>query len=433
MNAFVKASVCWCVLLAGVHVQAQNDTIPLSSVQVEEIFIKQNLQLIVGKLDIDKADAAILQAKLWPNPTFTLDQVNFWATDAQRQGVDEVIPPISGSFGKNLEFGVGIDQLIRMGGKRRKLVGMEKVSKEMAMQYYEELLRSLKVELRSACATLRYSQQYGKLLNGQQQQLEALIANYRSQTAQGNVSQTQLLRLQAALLEVQSERNEVQKEINQQQKDLRVLLNISTPVYIQLTGEGSATVAPRDLSFGKLSDMAATQRPDLKRATLQTDYYQKSIRYEKAQRVPDLTFHASYDRGGNCMLNFIGFGVSVDLPFFDRNQGGIKSARIAHTQSLAEAGQKQTEVLNEVMQAMDNYRMAYEFDSRIAREFISDLEKMQESYARNLVSRNISVVEFLDFFDAYKENKRTMLVARRDACICYEELQYAVGAELPVE
>ncbi len=430
MNAFIKVFVPVYMLFFSMYTSAQTDTIRLSSEQVEDVFIKQNLQLIAEKLNVDKADAAIIQAKLWPNPTLTIDQVNFWSTNSQRQGVDEVIPPFSGTFGKNLEFGLGIDQVILMGGKRGKLVDMEKISKDMSVRYFEELVCNLKAELRSVCAELRYAQQYFHVLDNQQIKLMALIGNYREQAKQGNISQNQLLRLQAALLEVQSELNDVQKEMNLQQKNVRTLLNISTPVYIFLTDEGKKLVSPEELSFGQLSDLATTMRPDLKRVTLQTDYFKKSIRYEKSQRIPDITLHASYDRGGNCMLDFVGFGVSVDLPFFNRNQGAVKAAEVGHKQSLLEVEQMQNTIFNEVIQALDNYRTAYLFSHRISDEFIFNLEEIQESYTRNFVNKNIGIVEFLDFFDTYKENKRTMLAAQKNARVCFEELQLAVGTEI---
>ena len=79
---------------------------------------------------------------------------------------------------------------------------------------------------------------------------------------------------------------------------------------------------------------------------------------------------------------------------------------------------------------MQNYTLAYEFNRQIADEFISDLDEMLESYIRNFTDRNIGIVEFLDFFEAWKDNKRTALEAKKEVKISFQELQYAVGAEL---
>jgi cobalt-zinc-cadmium efflux system outer membrane protein len=198
-----------------------------------------------------------------------------------------------------------------------------------------------------------------------------------------------------------------------------------------LTASEDADVKPpEDFVVTRLLEQAAVSRPDLKKAVLDTDFSGKSLQYEKARRTPGLTLNASYDRAGGVMNNFVGFGAAIDLPFFDRNRGAIKAAQISLRQSQAIAEQKHLEVCNEVVHAMQNYILAYDFNRQINREFIANLDEMMESYTRNFVDKNIGIVEFLDFFDAWTENKRTMLSARKNVTISFEELQYAVGTEL---
>ena len=430
MNVFIKSLVCAGMALICRCVSAQTDTIYVSTAQAEDLFIRQNLQLIAEKLNIDMADAAIMQAKLWPNPTLSIQDVNLWTTAEQRDGGDEIIPPLFGSFARNTQFSVGLEQVVVMGGKRRRLVEMERVTRDIAVQYFEELLRSLKVELRNACAEMLYMQEYRKVLENQRAKLDMLIGNYRNQVAQGNVSQSEMLRLQASLLEVRSEINDLQRDINQQQKDLKVLLNLSIPLYIVMVATDLNPKSPDGLPYGKLIEWADASRPDLKEAMFQKDYFEKSLRYEKSQRTPDLTLSAVYDRAGGVVNNFVGFGASIDLPFFDRNQGNIKAAQIGIRQSQTLAEHKQLEVHSEVIHAMQNYTLAYDFNRQITGEFIANLDEMQENYTRNFISKNIGIVEFLDFFEAYKENKRTMLSAQKDVKVSFEELQYAVGTEL---
>ena len=440
MNIFIKTLVCAGVTLISRCVTAQTDTIYITSAQAEDLFIRQNLLLIAERLNIDIADAAIMQAKLWPNPTLSIEDVNLWSTEEHRDEMAGIIP--SGAIAPNTQFAVGIEQVIVTGGKRRKLVEMEQVSRDIAVQYFEELLRSLKVELRNACAEMLYLQEYRIVLEKQRTNLDALIGNYRNQAAQGNISRSELLRLQASLLGIRSEINELQREMNQQQRDLKTLLNISTPSHIVLTAteaplphqrgelDNIIVKSPSELSLGNLFELAELNRPDLKEAMFQKDYFEKSLRYERAQRTPDLALSAVYDRAGGVSRNYVGFGVSMDLSFFDRNQGNIKAAQISITQSQTFVEQKQLEVRNEVIHAMQNYTLAFDFNRQITGNFISELDEMLESYTRNFINRNIGIVEFLDFFEAYKENKRTALEAQRDVKISFEELQYAVGKEI---
>ena len=187
MNIRVKVFVLAFMLLSGVGVSAQSDTVYMSAAQAEELFLRRNLQLIAEKLNIDKAAAAIVQARLWQNPNFSFDGLNLWTSKAQRQGEDEIVPPLFGSFARNTTFAVGVEQMIQLAGKRRKLIALEQLSKDMAEQYFEELLRSLKVELRNACNDLLYMQEYRTTLESQMQTLNRLVANQRAQIEQGNL------------------------------------------------------------------------------------------------------------------------------------------------------------------------------------------------------------------------------------------------------
>jgi len=431
MNVFIKSLVCAGVfLLVCKNVTAQTDTIHISMAQAEDFFIRQNLELIAERLNIDIAEAEIMQARLWPNPTLIIEEVNFWVTENQRDGEDELVPPLFGSFGRDRQFVVGIEQVILLGGKRRKLVDVERVSRDIAVLHFEELLRSLKVELRNICAEMLFLQEYRKVLEMQRTNLETLIVNQRNQVAQGNVSQSELMRLQASLLEIRSEINELQREMNEQQRELKVLLNISAPVHIVITASERNIKSPTELSFDNLIDLADRHRPDLMETRAQRRFYEKSLRYERAHRIPDLELSVMFNRADGIVPNFLGFGVSMDLPIFDRNQGNIRAAQISVQQSETLIEHKQLEVFNEIREALQNYILAYDFNRQIAEDFIFDLDGMLENYTRNFIQRNIGILEFLDFFEAYRENKHIILEAQRDVKISFEELQYAVGTEL---
>lgn len=403
----------------------------LSAKDVEILFLKQNLQLIAERLNIDLADAAIVQAKLWDNPELSVGSVNLWSTDAQREGEKEFIPPLFGSFARNTQFSVELSQLIQTAGKRGKLIKREKVSKEIAIQEFEEVLRGLKVEIRKSANEIIYLQSYQKILSEQKSSLGQLITAYQKQVAQGNIAKSELLRLQSSLLELENESNDIQIDMNEQQKTLKTLLNIPPSILIEIEDNTETTQNPDDLSLANLLEMAAEFRPDIKTSRLQTQYHEKSLAYEKAQRVPDLTLNANYDRFGGVWKDFIGFGVSFDIPFFNRNQGNIKAARISRDQSIHLAELQQNQAQHEVAEAFGNYVLAYHFYKRVSENsLLSELDGMLTIYTKNLMNKNVSMLEFIDFMDSYKTNKETLLSARKKVNIQFEELQYTVGSDI---
>lgn len=406
-------------------------TVRLSGEQVEAIFLQQNLELIAERMNIDIADADIVQAKLWENPELSISSVNLWSTKNQREGLDEPIPPLFGSFARNTQFTVELSQLIQTANKRNKLINREKVSKEIAIQEFEVVLRGLKVELRKSISEILYSQSYLKVLINQEQSLDQLITAYQSQVKQGNISRNELLRLQSSSLELENEINETKEELNEQIKILKTLLNAEPFVVIEIEDTKHNTADPANLSLANLLQTAFESRPDIKRQKLETQYHEKSLSYEKSLRVPDITLNAEYDRFGGVWKDYVGFGVSFSLPFLNRNQGGIKAARVSRDQSQYMVQQQQNIARHEIAEVFSNYTQAYNFYNKISQnDLLAELDSMLDVYTKNLLNKNISMLEYIDFMDAYKTNKQTILTSLKKRDTLFEELQYTTGTEI---
>jgi cobalt-zinc-cadmium efflux system outer membrane protein len=399
--------------------------------EAEIMFLKQNLEIIAQQYNIDIADAAITQAKLWENPSLSISQINFWSTSSQREGIDEVIPPLFGNFGRNTEFSVELSQFIQIAGQRRKLMKMEKVSKEMAVEEFGDMLRSLKAELRKSIYDLVYLQEYQTILSNQIEAFDKLIENYQAQVSLGNVSKSELLRLQSSLLELENERHEVRLEYNERQKMLRTLLNIQTQIVLEIVTDGKEYKNPAEISLQNLFQQAKDSRHDLKYSQLQTQYFEKSISYEKSQRAPNLELSVNYDRYGGVWKNFVGFGLNIDLPIINRNQGNIRIAHYNKVQSEYLFQQQQNLVLQEVEQAFNNYGSVYDFFLKMKNNsLLSEIDSMLDVYTENLLKRNISMLEYIDFMESYKNTKQTMLSVKKNIGQQFEELQYVVGEDI---
>ncbi|GAB6120095.1 TolC family protein [Dysgonomonas termitidis] len=420
------------LIFSELNLFAQEEkSIKLTAGEVESLFLSNNLQLIATRFDVDIADAAIAQAKLWDNPNLSVSDVNLWSTRSQRDGESEVIPPLFGSFAKNTEFSIELSQLIRTANKRGKLVNREKVSKEIALQEFEEVLRGLKVELRKSVYEIQYSQAYLAILINQRESLSRLIGSHKKQVSQGNIAKNELLRLQSSFLELENEINEVRSDLNGLQKTLKVLLNVDPFTDIEIEENRNPEKSPDSILLARLIELADESRPDMKLHKLQTQYHEKSLAYEKSLRVPDLTISANYDRYGGVWKDFIGFGVSIDLPFFNRNQGNVRAARLSRDQSLYLARQQQNIIQHEVAASYNNYVYAYAFYKKINDDsLLPELDNMLDTYTKNLQNRNISMLEYIDFMDAYRANKQTVLTAKKKVSMQFEELQYTVGTEI---
>lgn len=179
----------------GVSVPARQ--IRLSSDQIEAMFLKQNLALIAERMNVSIADAAIAEATVWDNPELSVGDINFW----KRRGTDEY----GGAVASPKQFSLELSQMVSLSARRIKLAEVEKIDKEITVRQFEELLRSLKMELHISIAELVYLQNLLKVIESRQTLLEKVVAGYRAQYQTGNVTGNELLRLQTALFAVNGE------------------------------------------------------------------------------------------------------------------------------------------------------------------------------------------------------------------------------------
>lgn len=410
-------------------VQAQNEVVKLNRAQAEVLFLENNLELLAEKINVDIAEAEIIQAGVWPNPTLSIGDVNLWTPGKNSM---EPFPHLIGNWGKYTQFSVELEQLVQTARKRRKLIDLQKVNKEVSLSYFEELLRELKYELRNNLIELQSLQRNESIYNELIEQLNQLLGSYQKLYQSKDISQSDLVRLQSLEIQFKSEKKEILKLKNELLKNLKILMALPVDVDLVLTedGEESQIETFKNLDIDQLLEIAYGNRPDFKIFEQQTDYFSKKLDYEKSLRTPDLAFSVNYDRGGGVFPDFVGFGVSIDLPFFDRNKSNIKIAEIEIQQNQIQQQQKKLKIQNELMTEIKNLNYALYEWSAIDPNFESNLEKLLPAFRQNFTTRNISLLEYIDFLESYIDSKKSLSELEKDINLHWEEIQYIIGKEL---
>jgi len=416
------------ILITASHVYAQ-DTLRINADECQALFLRENLPLIAQHLHISQAEAMVQQAKLWNNPSFTFDQVNLWATPRQTNN-QETTPPLWNNFGRDQQFAMEIEQLIFTAGKRKTLIEIEKLGVEEATAYFAELLRNLKVEFRNLIAQQVYFQRIENVYQRQIASMSTLVQAYQNQLEQGNVSVGEYVRLKALELNLLTELNELNTEKNAVQKELKSLMHIPASTVIAIEDNQHTLENVPLLNLQQLIEMAYENRKDIQLTAINEKIAQKWHNYQRKQRIPDLSLKAAYDRNGSTMLDFVGFGITLDLPVFNRNQGAIQMAQIETQIAQLHTTEARQRMENQVVEAYNNLRIAIDFKQNIDPNYEQTLDELLLSYIFNFQQRNIGMLEFIDFMEAYTENKRALLEADRNVQQRIEELIYAVGTEI---
>src|SRR5690554_156310 len=280
----LKCSNLLILLFLFPFISHSQDTTVLSREECEAIFLEKNLSLIAEKLEISQAEAMVTQAKLWPNPTLEIDEVNLWASKKQLDVFGDELQGFNGKdFGKNQQLAFSIEQVIITAGKRKKLVAVEQVSVEKSHEYFEDLLRNLKVEFRNLLTQLQYLQFGGAVYENQITSLQQLTRSYQRQVEQSHVAKGEYIRLKALELEIAKDLNDLNKEKNAVLKELKLLMRLPSATNLEIAPEGflKNTDTFENLDLNNLLTRAKESRPDFKLANLEKTYFDKLYKYEK--------------------------------------------------------------------------------------------------------------------------------------------------------
>lgn len=382
------------------------DTLNLQLDSAENIFLRNNLLLLAQRYNVSAQQALEIQAKLYPNPNFSFSTA--------LAGHDPNANPVSRNhafpspFSNAGEASGSISQEIIIAGKRNKAIKLAKSNTQLAQYQFYDLLRTLKYTLRTDFFTIFYLQESGKVYKEEIDGLQTVVNAYDVLLKEGKfwVSEKEMVHIKAELYSLQSEYQALVDQINNTQSELKLLLQVKPLTYIvpQLDTSLAASANPLKYPLPELVDSAYQRRTDLKIAQTNTEISKLNFSYQKALSVPDPSLNVNYDKQGSYIRDLFMGGIAIDLPMFNRNQGNIKSAKL--TVKMNEMNEQSIEktveenVYRALQESIDADKLYRKADPSFRNNYSRLIGAALDAYKK----RTIGLLDFLDFYDSYKQN-----------------------------
>lgn len=404
------------LLLAG-KMCAQQVAGTLTLKEAEQRFLERNLSLIAERYNIDMAQAQVLQAKLFENPVISLEQ--------------NVYNRLNGKyfdFGKEGEAVVEIEQVIHLAGQRNKQVRLEKINKEIAEYQFEEVMRTLRQELNEKFVEVYFLSKSIAIYEKEVNSLQVLLGGMKIQQEKGNISLMEISRLESMLFSLRKEKNERENDLLTTRGELNLLLNLPEDTQVQLSLD-EEVLQQLDLSQLSFADLKAiiNERPDQKIARSTVNASRANLKLQKSMAFPEFSVKGNYDRVGNFINDYFAIGVSLSIPIFNRNQGNIKAARF----SIQQAGVQQEYAANradmELFTAYTSLEKATQLYQSTNMDLERNFEKLITGVNENFTRKNISLLEFIDYYDSYKETCIQLYEIKKNVFLAMENLNTVVG------
>jgi cobalt-zinc-cadmium efflux system outer membrane protein len=384
----------------------------------EKMFAEKNLLALASRYRVEATKALEIQARLYPNPIVSAE-LNL--VDPQNKEYFHV-----NNTGQKV---FAIDQLILLGGKRHKEMELSRQNSMIAEFEFEDLLRNLALELHNNLYEVYFNQLAVRKFDQQLGLLDSIIVSYDAQAKKGNIPYKEVIRLKSVYIRINNEKTNFLSDILEQQKKLQVLLQ--SPDYVSPDLDlASWSKFQRQHPVDSLVDVALDLRPDYKITKASINYANLNLQYQRRLAVPDVNLGAAYDQRGGAFLNQVGLTLSMPLPAFNRNQGNIKFAEHTAKQIGVQEQQVKSAIVADVTNSWLALNRSLQEYTKARTMYNSDFDDVFTGVSDNFRRRNITLLEFVDFFESYNETLIKMNNIERQVALSAEQLNYSIAYPL---
>src|SRR5262245_45876290 len=287
-----------------------------------ERFLQRNLSVEAARLEVDVAGAERITASFWPRPGLTITGENL--------GVNGPSP-----FNNFYEVGAVIAQPIELGGRRalRREVAEHTVS--LAEARLANVMQRRLLDLRRGYMEASLARANLEIARENQAGFAELVRLTTVRVKEGDVAEVELMRVRVE--QVKFDSAVASASLAYQQAKIRLLELLGESDYapaVTLELRSPLAYVPVDPELTRLREAALKRRPEIKIAEEEQALAEATLRLEESRGKGEITPFAGYKRLGPD--NTLTVGVTVPLPFGNRNQGGV--ARAAAQRQVAEIG-----------------------------------------------------------------------------------------------
>jgi len=399
----------------ALYAQNQTDTLTLKFQEAERRFLVNNFTLIAQKYNVDATRALIQQAKLWDNPTLSTDQ-NLYSRG-------------SGFFNHSDgsgQFFAQINQLFRTAGKRGKQIRLAYDDVNVQQAQFNDLLRNLRYNMQVDFAQLDNLLQQNKIYQYEINSSNNLVKAITTAYGVGNSSLRDVVRLRALSFGLENDQVENNRQINELENDLKTLLVVKETTFVKPDMTTPATNV--SLNIMALIDTAKANRGDYQASKFLFEQAGHNLSYQKSLAIPDLTIGVDYDRASNYVPNYYGLAISLPLPFINRNQGNIRSAKFNIQNQEYVLKNSDLQVRNDVITAVEQYNLSLQLFSKNNLDFYGTYDKLFANVVKAYKERQMGLVEFIDFFESYKDTKLKVIQQQYNLEKAIADVNFNVGS-----
>lgn len=287
--------------------------------------LEKSPELAIFSAETRASEARVVQAGVRPNPDVSLALEDF-AGSGQFRGTRE------------LQTTLQLSQVIELGGKRADRREVAVAARDLTGSEYELKRLEVLADVTEKFITVVGAQQQLTLARETTAAAESALRSVRDRVAAGKTSSLEEKKAAIALARDRIAEEHAEHELAATRKTLAATWGGTPATFAPATADLFAVRALP--GFEELAGRIASS-PDVARWATEKRLRESEVRLARAKRVPNVVVSTGVRRlEGFDDYAFVA-GVTIPLPLFERNQGGIAESRALVDKS--ESGRRATE------------------------------------------------------------------------------------------
>lgn len=420
----ITATLLACWLTASATAQTPTPT-PPTPVQVSdqltleaatEQFLRRNVALEAARLEVGVAEAERVGARLRPRPGLTVSAENL---------------RISGEtpFNRLYEVGVTIAQPFELGNRQGLRSEVAERTVSLAEARLTDVLRRRLFELKRTYYEGALARAILAIEQENRDNFAELVRFNTVRFEEGYIAEGELIKVRLERIKFDS--GVANAALALRQANVRLLELLGESDYeraANLEARGSMGARQAQLDLASLRQTALANRAEIKVAEAQTALSASVTSLERSRGRGDVTPFAGYKRVG--VDHTVVAGVTVPLPFGNRNQGGIALAEAEERVAEANVRLARSRALAEVESAYRAYETARE---QVNAYEAGILRQADESRDIALVAYREGATDLITLLDAQRTRSEVRANYYRALFNYYTsvfQLELATGVEI---
>jgi cobalt-zinc-cadmium efflux system outer membrane protein len=375
-----------------------------------DLATRVNPSLRAKEAELQVTGTGEITAGLRPNPTATYLAEQF-----------------GGGSAALVQHTFSIGQPIELGGKRQRRLESARAATRVTGHELDDVRRQVIFQVKKAFTDALVAREGVGLADQNLHTLDDLERIQRFRAEKGDISDLELLRIQVQRFTFERDAADARQALQVARIALRAAID---PTRVAEDFEVSGELVDRAVAPGatELYRRALDNRPDLRAAEAARAKARPDVSLARANSWSDVTPQIEYQRIGPD--NTVGFGISVPLRLFDRNQGEIARTRAETRRVDAAREALASQILSEVDTALAGLRA-----ERGKLDLLRDVYLPKARQARDTVEfayrrGGVSVLDYLDAQRTYRDTTAELLRALGSYWTAYYQLEAAVGGPI---